>query len=112
MAKTLDRNRPFGTICGAMPASGARYEQDGSFFDADGQILSVVALQTTNPVDPPDTAVNLDAVSADDLKAMFDGMQKQEIVVWAKNHPQVQLTLDGRLGADSLVARILDAIGK
>jgi hypothetical protein len=38
MAKTLNRNAPFGEICGDPPANlgYARYVQDGHYFDAQG----------------------------------------------------------------------------
>ena len=35
MSKTLDRNRPFGEICGG-DGSGGKYEQDNLLFDASG----------------------------------------------------------------------------
>lgn len=41
MAKTLDRSRDFGEVCGA---GVARYEQDGALFDADGKKIKATSI--------------------------------------------------------------------
>lgn len=35
----LDRTRPFGTICGGAPVSGARFEQGGKYFNGAGELI-------------------------------------------------------------------------
>jgi hypothetical protein len=50
--KTLDRSRPFGTICGG--SSRACFEQDGLYFDSRGVIIGGSDKQPDdNPIERP-----------------------------------------------------------
>jgi hypothetical protein len=57
MPKTLDRNRPFGEICGGDGSSG-KYEQDNLLFDASGnEIPTVVPHEPKKRMGRPPKAV-------------------------------------------------------
>lgn len=51
--KTIDWNRPYGEICGSFSIPGARYTQDGLYFNPKGQEVGVTVLKPAEPVVVP-----------------------------------------------------------
>lgn len=96
--KTLDRAKPFGTVCGE---ASHRYEQGGLHFDAEGNEVSsgAKAPANTDPVlaQVGDKSYDLTAMDAPALHALATEMQ---------------LTLHPRTGADKVRAAILAAVAK
>lgn len=96
--KTLDRSKPFGTVCGE---ASHRYEQGGLHFDADGNEVSSDTKEPVNtdpvPVQVGDKSYDLAAMDAPALHALA---------------AEMQLTLHPRTGADKVRAAILAAVAK
>lgn len=76
MARTLDRSRPFGQVCGGSPDQ-ASFQQDGLMFDVHGNLAPGQVEPPEPPPPPPPpptpwTAKELKALKTPTLMALCD----------------------------------------
>ena len=70
MPKTLDRNRPFGEICGGDGSSG-KYEQDNLLFDGQGLLFNPMGSEVT-PHEPKKRMGRPPKVVVSDIDAQIE----------------------------------------
>lgn len=97
----LDRTRPFGTLY--PPVDGARFYQDGTYFDGKGLSLAALTVDETTKV----AEVAEDAVPIADLD--LDSLTKRELEQLAREAYGVEL--DRRQRLDDLRAQVRALIG-
>jgi hypothetical protein len=91
----LDRNRPFGTLY--PPLDGARFVQDGTYFDSKG--LSLSPVEVIEETDEPADIKDLD----------LDSLTKRQLEQLARDAFGVEL--DRRQRLDDLRAQVRALIG-